>query len=199
MQRAVLDWLYGIDKRARSIMKAWRLSLFAGACLAFAPIGAVAGISAGSEIVGTIDQSINSKSAQVGQPFTLSNAHTTNYDINGAVVYGHVSAVQRAGRGTPGKIVLAVDKVNTRSGNVYKITGYTTNIKVNTKSNVGREAGAAAGGALVGALIGHTAGAIIGGAGGYLIAKNNREDVTVPSGSLVTVQITQARRQASKP
>lgn len=176
------------------------LSLACSAILfVIAPIAAFAGITPGSDIVGTIDRDINSKTAQVGQPFLITDAHTTNYDINGATVYGHVSAVQRAGRGTPGKLVLAVDKVNTRSGNVYKITGYTTNVKVQTKSNIGREAGAGAAGALVGGLIAHTAGAIIGAAGGYLIAKNNREDVTVPRSSLITVHLTQTRRQASKP
>lgn len=175
------------------------LFFVASSFIALVPLGAVAGIAPGSQIVGTIDQTFDSKTAQVGQPFTLSNAHTTNYDINGATVYGHVSGVQHAGRGTPGKIVLAVDKVNTRGGNIYQITGYTTNIKVNTKSNAPRELGAAAGGALVGGLIGHGAGAIIGGAGGYVIAKNNRQDVSIPKGSLVTVQIAQVRRQAGKP
>lgn len=173
---------------------------YAAAALAvIAPVVALAGISPGSKMVGTIDREINSKTAQVGTPFTLSNAHTTNYDINGATVYGHVSEVQSAGQGRKAKIILAVDKVNTRSGNIYQIHGYTSDVKVNTKSNAGKEVGGAAGGALIGGLIGSTAGAIIGGAGGLLLAKNSKQNVTIPQGSLVTVQITQARRQASHP
>jgi hypothetical protein len=180
-------------------MRRLRLWFAAAALAVFAPVVALAGISPGSKMVGTIDRTINSKSAQVGTPFILSNAHTTNYDINGATVYGHVSEVERAGQGRKAKISLAVDKVNTRSGNIYQIHGYTSNVQVNTKSNAGKEVGGAAGGALIGGLIGHTAGAIIGGAGGFLLAKNSRENVTIPEGSIVTVQITQARRQAAHP
>lgn len=172
--------------------------VIAGAFAALVPNIALAGIAPGSKIVGTIDQTFDSKHAQVGQTFTLTNAHTTNYDINGATVYGHVAAVQAAGHGRPGKIELAIDKVNTRSGNIYQISGYASDIKVNTKSNAGKEAAAAAGGALLGGLVG-VGGAIIGGAGGFLVAKNSRQNVTIPSGSLVTANIAQVRRQASKP
>jgi hypothetical protein len=175
------------------------LSLLAGALAMLIPGSALAQLSAGDKIVGTLNQTLDSKNAQVGQPFTLSNAHTTNYDINGATVYGHVSSVQSAGQGRPGKIELAVDKVNTRSGNIYKVHGYTTNVQVNTKSNAGKEAAAGAGGALVGGLIGGAWGAVIGGSGGFLVAKNSRQNVTIPSGSLVTVEVTQSRRQASNP
>ncbi len=180
-------------------MNKWPLTVIAFAVAAIVPIVSIAQLSPGTQIIGSINQTIDSKSAQVGQPFTLSNAHTTNYSINGATVYGHVSSVQSAGQGRPGKIGLAIDKVNTRSGNIYNVHGYTTNIQVNTKSNAGKEAGAAAGGALVGALLGHTTGAIIGGAGGFLIAKNSRQNVTIPGGSLVTAQITESRRQSSHP
>jgi hypothetical protein len=165
--------------------------------LAFVPLAASAQITPGTTLVGNIDQSFNSKDAQVGQPFTMSNVHTTNYNVNGAKIYGHVADVRRAGQGTPGKIQLAFDKVNTRSGNIYQIVGYASNVQVNTKSNAGKEALGAAGGALLGGLLGHGIGALIGGAGGFLVAKNNRENVTIPQGSTVTVQLEQGRRQAS--
>ena len=152
---------------------------------------ASAQLNPGTTVTGEINRTLNSKDTQVGTSFLLESVHTSNYDVNGATLYGHVSHVQRAGQGTPGKIELAVDKINARSGNVYKIEGQVTNVQVNTKSNAGKEALAAAGGALVGGLIGKGWGALIGGAGGYLVAKNNKENVTIPQGSLVSVHVSQ--------
>ena len=171
------------------------LAVAAIAVLTLAPLAASAGIAAGTTLVGTMDQSLNSKDAQVGETFTMSNVHTTNYDVNNAKVYGHVASVTRAGQGTNAKIELAVDKINTQSGNIYQLQGYVSNVQVNTKSNAGKELGAAAGGALVGGLLGHGVGAIIGAAGGALYAKNSKQNVTIPAGSTISVHVVQARRQ----
>jgi hypothetical protein len=154
----------------------------------------LAQIHAGTKLTGAINESLNSKDAQVGQTFTLSNAHTSNYDVTGATLYGHVSHVQRAGMGTPGKIELAVDKVNTKSGSIYKISGQVVNMQVNTKSNAGKEALATAGGALLGGLLGNGTWALVGAAGGFLVAKNSRENVTIPQGSLVTVEVSSSTK-----
>ncbi len=160
------------------------------------PAAVQAQISPGTSITGTMNQSLSSKNAQAGQTFTLSNAHSSNHDVNGATVYGHVAHVQKAGQGTPGKVELAFDKINTRSGNVYRIVAYATNVKVDTKSNATKELGSAAAGALVGGLIGGGAGALIGAGGGALYSKNNRQDVTIPQGSLVTLQVTKTLSQS---
>jgi hypothetical protein len=158
------------------------------------PIATIAQISPGTQLTGNIDQGFDSKSAQVNQTFTLSNVHSSNHDINGAKIYGHIAKVRAAGQGTKAEIELAIDKVNTQSGGIYKVQGYVTNVQVNTKSNAGKEAGAAAGGALVGGLIGNTTGAIIGGAGGFLYAKNSKQNVSIPQGSLVTVSISSSTK-----
>jgi hypothetical protein len=165
------------------------------ALIAGLPISALAQIAPGTALVGTIDQSLNSANVQPGQPFTVSNAHTTNYDVRGATIYGHVASVQRAGQGTPGKIRLAFDKINTRSGAVYQIAGYASNVNVQTKNNTLKELGGAAAGALVGGLLFHGVGALVGAGAGGLFAKNNRENVTVPSGSQLTVNVVRMRRQ----
>jgi hypothetical protein len=164
--------------------------------LVFAPLPAVADINPGTQLTGNIDKGYSSKDAQVGDSFTLSNVHSTNHDINGAVVYGHIASVTRAGQGTPGKIALDFDKVNTRSGNIYKIVGRATNVKVETKNNAGTELAAGAGGALVGGLLGRGTGAVIGGGAGLLYAKNSRQNISIPKGSLLTVQVSQARKQS---
>ena len=167
------------------------------ALVAAAPLAAMAQLSPGTSLVGTLDQNLSSKSVQPGTTFTISNAHSANHDINGATIYGHVDSVQRAGQGTPGKIHLAFDKVNTRSGNIYQISGYASNMQVDTKANTTKELASSAGGALVGGLIGGGVGALLGAGGGYAYSKNSRQDVTIPSGSLITVQVTQSRRQGT--
>lgn len=155
---------------------------------------ASAQLNAGTKLIGDMDRTLNSKDVQVGQTYHLTSVHTTNHDINGATLYGHVAHVQRAGQGTPAKIELAVDKVNTSSGSIYKVSGEVVNVQVNTKSNAGKEALAAGGGALVGGLLGGGTWALIGAAGGYIVAKNNRQNVTIPQGSLVTVHVSQVSK-----
>jgi hypothetical protein len=169
-------------------MKTLMLAIAIGSTVA--PAVASAAIAPGTTITGTMDAPLSSKSAQVGQTFTLSNAHSSNHDVNGATVYGHVGKVQKAGQGTAGKVELDFDKINTRSGNVYRIVGRATSVKVDTKSNAGKELGSAAGGALVGGLIGGGVGAVLGAGGGAAYAKNSRQDVTIPQGSLVTLQVS---------
>lgn len=163
------------------------------------PAAIYAQIQPGTTIVGEIDRELNTKHTQAGQPFKLLNANSKAYSINGATIYGHVASVTSGGAGRKAQIKLAVDKINTRSGSIYKIAGYATNVKENTKSNAGREAGAAGAGALIGGLIAGGWGAILGGGGGFLVAKNVKQDITIPQGSLVTVEVTQARKQAQHP
>ncbi|MGZ3499092.1 MAG: hypothetical protein ACXWNK_08460 [Vulcanimicrobiaceae bacterium] len=156
-------------------------------------------VAPGTELYGTLNQSLDSGSVQAGAPVVLTNV--TSADGSGAIVgaklYGHVTQVQRAGQGRPANIKMEFERLHLPNGTVYAIQGEVIQMKVNTKSNAGKEAGAAAAGALIGGLIGHTAGAIIGASGGYLYAKNNRQNVTIPQGSVVTVRLLTARRQAS--
>lgn len=168
----------------------------ATALFAILPLAALAQLTPGTTLAGTIDQDLSSNHVVVGQPFTISNAHSANYDIHNAKIYGHVASVQRAGQGTPGKITLAFDKVNTTSGNIYQISGYASQVNVVTKTNAGKELGAAAAGALVGGLLGHGVGAILGAGAGGLYAKNSRQNVDIPANTQVTVQITRSLRQS---
>jgi hypothetical protein len=178
------------------------ISALAALAIALLPPAIHAAIGSGTVLTGTIDRDLNSKNVQVGQTFLITGVHSSNHDINGATIYGHVANVQRAGMGTNAKVELAVDKINMRSGNIYQLTGVVSSAQVNTKANTGKEAAAAAGGALIGGLLGRGAlGAILGGSGGFLIAKNSRENVDVPAGSIVQVQINSAtivRRQSSQ-
>lgn len=177
-------------------------SLLAAVVLAAAPLVASAQISPGTELSGTIDQSIDTKNAVVGQRFTMSNVHSQDNNINGATIYGHVSDVRPAGQGRTAQISLAFDKLRTRTGGSYALTGRATAVQANTKSNAVNEAGGAVAGMIVGNIIGKKIGTNLGGllgaAGGYVYAKNAKQNVTIPANSTVTLQVLQARRQATR-
>jgi len=177
------------------------LAAVAAAFIGLVPISALANIGPGTVLVGSMDQSLDSKSVQVGQRFTMSDVHSQDNDINGGTIYGHVSDVQRAGQGRPGKIELAFDKLRTRSGNSYALTGRAQNVQTNTKNNALKEVGGAVAGMIVGNVLGkmvHTnAGGLLGAGGGYILAKNNKENVSIPQHAVVSVQVTSARRQST--
>ena len=176
-----------------------RLPLVLAAVLAIAPVAVSAQISSGTELSGTIDQNIDSKNAVVGQRFTMSNVHSQDNNINGGTMYGHVCDVQSASQGRAGKLSLCLDKLHTRAGGSYTIDGRVTNAQVNTKNNTLNEAGGAVAGMIVGNIIGKKVGTNMGGllgaAGGYLYAKNAKQNVTIPQNTAVTVQVLKARRQ----
>ena len=180
-------------KKLRHRLSLFVLTAFVAVLL---PAIALSQIQPGTTLSGTIDRNLNTKDVQVGTRFMLTDVNSQAYSINGATAYGHVASVTSGGQGRKAQIKLEIDKINTRSGNIYKVDGHVIDVKANTKSNAGREGGAAAGGALVGALIGKGWGAVIGGATGYLVAKNAHQDITVPQGSIVTFQLDSARRQS---
>jgi hypothetical protein len=175
-------------------------TLAAAAALALVPLVAAAQVTPGTELSGTIDQQLDTKSAIVGQRFTMSNVHSQDNNINGATIYGHVDSVQSASQGRKAQISLAFDKLHTRSGGSYALDGRATAIRENTKSNALNEAGGAVAGMIVGNIIGKKVGTNMGGllgaAGGYIYAKNAQQNVTIPANSAVTVQVIRARRQA---
>jgi hypothetical protein len=170
--------------------------------LALTPLVASAQISSGTELVGTMDRSLDSGSAQVGERFTMHNVHSQDNDIHDAVIYGHVARVERAGQGRPGKIELAFDKLRTENGGSYALNARATNVQVNTKSNALKEVGGALAGMIVGNVLGKwmgtNIGGIIGAGGGYMVAKNNRQNVTIPPHANVTLQVLRAYRQGAR-
>ena len=166
---------------------------FAAAAVALVPLVASAQLTPGTSLTGYMVATLTSKSAYVGESFSITAVHSADNDINGATAYGHVTEVVRAGQGTTAHLKVAFDKLYTRAGNMYRIDAHTTNVSVQTKSNATKEALAGAGGALVGGLLAGGIGAVVGGGGGFLYAKNSRENVSIPQGSAVTFQVTAVR------
>ena len=180
-----------------------RLTLsLAVAVLAFAPPAAQAAITPGTELSGNIAQSIDSKNAVVGQRVIITGVHSQDNNIVGATIYGHVCNVQSASQGRQAQLQICTDTLRTRSGNTYALDGRVVGAQVVTKNNTTNEvAGAVAGmiiGNILGKKLGTNAGGLLGAGGGYLYAKNAKQNVTIPSNSVVTVQVLQARVQARR-
>jgi hypothetical protein len=176
-------------------------TLLAAAALVLVPLAAQAQVSAGTDLVGNMTQSINSGSAVIGQRVIIGNVHSQDNNITGATIYGHVCDVQSASQGRAGRLEICVDKLNTRS-NTYALDGRVIGAQVNTKNNTLNEAGGAVAGMILGNILGKrlgtNAGGLFGAAGGYLYAKNAKQNVTIPANSVVTVQVLEARRQAAR-
>jgi stage II sporulation SpoE-like protein len=176
------------------------------AALGLTPLGAMAQtsspLSPGTELTGTLNEAISSSSAHAGDPITIS--HVTSTDGSGTVtdatIYGHVESVTTAGMGRNARIRLSFDQAQLYNGKRFTLAARPTHIDVVTKSNAAREGVGAIVGDLLGNWVGKTIGATLLGPlgliGGYLVAKNARQNVTIPQNSLVTLQVTTSRRQA---
>ncbi len=166
---------------------------------------ALAAPAPGTQLNGVLTTELTSKNAYVGEPVTLTNVTSANgsNSIVGARLYGTVTSVTPAGQGRSGQIAIRFTRLSLHSGTSYAVDGVVTGMKVNTKSNALKEAAGAVGGMIIGNMIGKTifhmsGGGFLGAAGGYLAARNNRENITIPQGSVVGVRLNVIRRQPSR-
>src|SRR5438552_14345079 len=150
-------------------------------------------IPAGTKIPVVTDQSVSSKTAQVGQ--TISGTVAQDVTVGGKVVIPKgsaakltVSGVQASGRlSTPAKLYLRLRTV-TVGGKTYT---FATNSAGRTEGGKGKRdagfiGGGAAGGAIIGALAGGGKGAAIGagagaGAGTAGAAATGKKDIGFPA------------------
>ncbi|GAC1574243.1 MAG: hypothetical protein NVS3B7_06040 [Candidatus Elarobacter sp.] len=163
-------------------------------------------------ITGTLEQSITSKSAQVGDPFVLDVVSPYPADDNryqGSKVYGHVAAVTRAGGQRKGGVHLAFDRLTLMDGTTASLTGQVLSLDAKQQGNsTGRGIVGGIVGQIVGNYIGKHIGTDIGGAvgaiGGAIYAGNLGTNVTVGQGTQVALKTTTpstvlSRRQAGYP
>jgi len=154
----------------------------------------------GARVVGVLDDTLSSRTAVVGDRFTLRVTEPPEFD--GAVIEGHVSQIQRSGRLTGrSTMTLDFDSVRLRDGRSYRFAGLIENVRtangdivrVDTEGTVRdenqttkteqRAAIGTAVGAIIGAIAGGGKGAAIGailGAGGgagsvYVEGRNGLE------------------------
>lgn len=159
-----------------------------------------------TQYAGNITQALDTGSTTVGEPVTLTNVVSQDGTISGATMTGHVSHVTAAGSGSPAQLEIVFTNLTLSDGSQYAIDGIVTGMQAKTKSNAAREiigtiAGMAAGNIIAKTIFGATngMGGFLGATGGYLIAKNMKQNMTVPAGSAVRVTLRSVRRQASQP
>ena len=155
-----------------------------------------------AQYAGYITRDISTASANVGDPVELEGVVSQDKTVTGARMYGHVSHVVRAGQGTRAEIGLTITKLVLSNGATYAISSTVTGMQANTKTNVGKEVLGTLGGMLAGNAIykifggSGGAGGFMGAAGGYLLATNSKENMVVPKGSVVRLDVTVTRRQS---
>jgi hypothetical protein len=88
-------------------------------------------------------------------------------------------------------------------GSTYAVDGVVTGMQAQTRTNAAKEAGGAVAGMLIGNAIGKTifhagGGGVVGAIGGFLVAKNNRQNMAIAAGTTVTVHMLSVRRQSRR-
>jgi hypothetical protein len=161
-------------------------------------------------LTGSLEQQINSKSANVGDPFVLDVQSPYPGDdqrFAGARIYGHVSAVTHASLGRKGVVQLATDRVVLADGTTASLNSQVLSVDAQgnkSNSTVKTIVGAAVGDVLgnyIGKHIGTNVGGAIGAIGGAIYGANTGQNVALGQGSQVSVKTTQpatilSRRQA---
>lgn len=175
----------------------------AASLLSMTPVAAVAAPAAGMQLAGSLATPVDSHTGYVGEPVRMTSVYSEDGSIRGGTMYGTVTAVQHAGQGRPGRLQMTYTRLVLPSGATYAVDGVVTGMQAQTKNNVLKEAGGAVAGMLVGNAIGKTifhvaGGGLIGLAGGFLLAKNNRQDVTVSRGTAVRVTLRSVRLQSHR-
>ncbi len=148
------------------------------------PDGEFSNYLANALLTGTIDQTIDTSSAVVGQQFTISRVRSDGENLVGATMYGHVCDVASGSQGRPAKLEICLDKLKTSSGGSYALDGRVVAVSANNTGMAG-----------AGIIGGTNAGGLLGAAGRSIYAKNTKKNATIPAHSLVTVEVVRARRQ----
>ncbi|HEY0383413.1 MAG TPA: hypothetical protein VGC72_14560 [Candidatus Elarobacter sp.] len=152
-----------------------------------------------SVITGTLEQSINSRTSQVGDPFVLDVQAPYPADdqrYQGAKVYGHVATVSHAGGMHKGGVSLAFDRLTLMDGTTASLQGQVMSYdpqgnKANStaKTIVGGVVGQILGN-YVGKHIGTDVGGAVGAIGGAIYAANTGQNITINQGSTVAMKTT---------
>jgi hypothetical protein len=166
-----------------------------------------------SVITGTLEQSINSKTSQVGDPFVLDVQAPYPADdqrYQGAKVYGHVANVTHAGGTHKGGVVFAFDRLTLADGTTASLQGQT--LSADPQGNRANQTVKTIAGGVIGQILGNyvgkhigtDVGGAIGAIGGALYGANSGQNITVPQGSTVSMRTTApatvlSRRQGTYP
>ncbi|MBV9277394.1 MAG: hypothetical protein JOZ97_04075 [Candidatus Eremiobacteraeota bacterium] len=181
--------------------------------MALLPVAASAAtmtIPAGTQLNATLDNAINTGTANVGDQFT---AHVQPPYPNGntiftnAVINGEIVELQRAGQGRKPALEVRFTTIHLYDGSTAPIDGYLVASQQRTQQKSGARVVATT---LAGMLVGNALGKVIfgsasrmggwvGAAGGFLVGQNYQANLEIPQNAQMTVQLRRAlvvRRQA---
>jgi len=171
----------------------------AASLLSFAPARSATATLPTYAIIHTVLQtSINTKTAYVGQKVTFGViAPYANPKLNGATIVGHVTSVQKAGRGTNPEIAGVSDRIVFSNGSSSPISCALLGTVKGTpnKSSAARTAGGALAGMAVGNMVGKSlfggnAGGAVGAVAGGAMAHNVRQDITIAAGTPIDLELS---------
>jgi hypothetical protein len=158
------------------------------ATLATAHVARAANVDlpAGSTIDATIQQELNSKTAQDGQTFTAVTS-------SGSRIRGHLSQVVRATPTRKAHLKLNVDTITFSDGTTVPLNAEVIGVGEKKQTNYVQAAGQVLGGMIVGNIVGKAIGTNLGGlvgvAGGALLAANTASNIQVPAGSQLRLKL----------
>lgn len=163
------------------------------------PAAQVVTLASGTDVTASMNQTIDSGSAHVGDKFTMNVISPYPHGesvFRGGKLYGHVTHVVAAGQGTNAQLQFAIDKIVLPDGAQGHPMLAVQAQQTQQHDNTAKVAMAALGGMIVGNWIGKAvfqsnAGGPLGLIAGALIASNSRTNVSLRQGSQV---VFEARR-----
>jgi hypothetical protein len=186
-----------MQKFARTLAVIALIGLPSMALAQQAPIGTTL---LGSQTVlnGTLEQDLNSKTAQVNDPFVLDVQAPYPGDdqrLVNAKIFGHVADVARAGGTKKGGLTLAFDRLVLADGTEASLSGQLISAQ---ETKGGNTAGRAILGALIGQVVGNyigkhigsDVGGAVGAIGGGIYAGSLGTNITLGKGTMIKLQTT---------
>ncbi len=155
-------------------------------------------IPAGSIINATLNTALDTGSAYIGQPVTLTVPQSGGGNpaaLAGATIYGKVVEVQAAAQGTNPSVQFAVDSIGpAKSDDPQPLAAKVLKVDPISGSMIAKEAEGTLGGMLLGNWVGKmmdsNRGGLYGAIGGYLLTSNSKNNITVPAGTPVSLELT---------
>lgn len=166
---------------------------------AMAPASRVVTLSSGSMVSATMNQTIDSGSARVGQKFTMTVVAPyprSDQTFAGASLTGHVTNVVAAGQGSNPELAFAIDRISLQNGAQGHPILMVQTQQTQHHNNTTNVAASALAGMFVGnwlgkAVFNSNAGGAVGAVAGALYASNKRTNVSLRQGSQVVFEAQQ--------
>ena len=155
-------------------------------------------IASGTILNATLNTALDTGSAYIGQPVTLTVPQSGSGNpaaLAGATIYGKVVQVQAAAQGTNPSVQFAVDSIGlAKSDDPQPLDAKVLKVDPVSGSMIAKEAEGTIGGMLLGNWVGKmmdsNRGGLYGAVGGYLLTSNSKNNIQVPAGTPVSLELT---------